>query len=308
MQRIDPLDKRKPYVQIAASIRAAILSGELDPGSQLPSGEELARFFGVSRMTVTAAVRVLREEGFIRSLAGSGVYVRDQAQLPVPDEEEHPLAGVAQFLYEMGHLKHTPRAGWLLLGIGQPESVAEHSFRVGMVGMALAGLAGADTGRVAALCLAHDMAETRITDVASVARAYVTTAAPEAVTAHQTSAMPADVAKAFQALTAEYEAGQTLEAQVARDADKLETLLQAAEYAAQGFDTAPWRETSIGALRTDAGRELARAIDSTGPGSWLAPFQASYHELRAAAKSRGAKLEAPDRPVGEDSEPAGADG
>ena len=216
MQRIDPLDKRKPYVQIAASIRAAILSGELDPGSQLPSGEELARFFGVSRMTVTAAVRVLREEGFIRSLAGSGVYVRDQAQLPVPDEEEHPLAGVAQFLYEMGHLKHTPRAGWLLLGIGQPESVAEHSFRVGMVGMALAGLAGADTGRVAALCLAHDMAETRITDVASVARAYVTTAAPEAVTAHQTSAMPADVAKAFQALTAEYEAGQTLEAQVAR--------------------------------------------------------------------------------------------
>lgn len=291
MQHIDPLDKRKSYIQIAASIRAAILSGELEPGQQLPSGEELAAFFGVSRMTVTAAVRVLREEGFIRSQAGSGVYVRDQAQLPVPDTEEHQLAGVAQFLFEMGHLKHTPRSGWLLLGIGQPESVAEHSFRVGMVGMALAGLAGADTGQVAALCLAHDMAETRITDVASVARAYVTTAAPEAVTAHQTSAMPADVAKIFQALTAEYEAGETLEAQIARDADKIETLLQAAEYAAQGHDTTAWRETSLAALRTDAGQELARAISASSPGSWLAPFQASYHELRAAAKSRGAKLE-----------------
>ena len=304
---MDPQDKRKPYVQIAASIRAAILTGELEPGSQLPTGEELAAFFGVSRMTVTSALRTLRDEGFIRSQAGSGVYVRDQAQLPVPDEQGHPLAGVAQFLFEMGHLKHTPRAGWLLLGIGQPESVAEHSFRVGMVGMALAGLAGADMGRVAALCLAHDMAETRITDVASVARAYVTTAAPEAVTAHQTSAMPADVAKAFQALTAEYEAGQTLEAQVARDADKLETLLQAAEYAAQGFDTAPWRETSTGALRTDVGQQLAQAISATGPGSWWQAFAASYHELRASARGRSrqtgpvqADPDRLDRPAGED--------
>jgi 5'-deoxynucleotidase YfbR-like HD superfamily hydrolase len=298
MQPVDPQDKRKPYVQIAASIRAAILSGELNPGSQLPTGEELAQFFGVSRMTVTSAIRMLREEGFIRSRAGSGVYVRDQAALPVPDEEEHPLAGVAQFLFEMGHLKHTPRAGWLLLGIGQPESVAEHSFRVGMVGMALAGLAGADIGQVAALCLAHDMAETRITDVASVARAYVTTAAPEAVTAHQTSAMPADMAKAFQALTTEYEAGQTLESQVAKDADKLETLLQAAEYAAQGFDTAPWRETSIEALRTEPGRQLARAIDSAAPDSWWRAFAASYHELRTSAKGRARQTG--DKRAGED--------
>jgi hypothetical protein len=79
--------------------------------------------------------------------------------------------------------------------------------------------------------------------------------------------------------------------QVARDADKLETLLQAAEYAAQGHDTTAWRETSLAALRTDAGQELARAISASSPGSWLAPFQASYHELRAAAKHRGAKLE-----------------
>src|ERR1700722_5441473 len=162
MQPIDPADKRQPNVQIAASIRAAILTGELEPGSQLPSGNELAAFFGVSRMTVTAAIRTLREEGFVRSRTGSGVYVREQASLPGPGEEDHPLAGMATFLFEMGYLKNLNRAGWLLLGIAQPESVAEHSFRVGVVGIMLAAMEGADPGRTAALCLLHDTHETRI--------------------------------------------------------------------------------------------------------------------------------------------------
>src|SRR5499427_8503600 len=119
MQPVDPADKRQPNAQIAASIRAAILTGELAPGSQLPPGHELARFFGVSRMTVQTAIRTLRDEGFIRSRTGSGVYVRDEASLPAPAEKDHPLAGVATYLFEMGHLKHLTRAGWLLLGISR---------------------------------------------------------------------------------------------------------------------------------------------------------------------------------------------
>ena len=190
MQPMDPADKRQPNVKVAASIRAAILNGELEPGQRLPSGPELAEFFGVASMTVQKAIRTLADEGFVRTKGGSGVYVRDQASLPTPEEAEHPLAGTAAFLFEMGHLKHITRAGWLLLGIPQPETVAEHSFRVGIVGIMLAAMAGADVGRTAALALMHDAHETRIGDVPSVGRAYVTTAAPEAVTAHQTSAMP----------------------------------------------------------------------------------------------------------------------
>jgi 5'-deoxynucleotidase YfbR-like HD superfamily hydrolase len=285
MQPLDPADPRRPNIKIAASIRAGILSGELEPGARLPSNVELARFFGASPMAVQTAVRKLREEGFVRTRMGSGVYVRDQAAMPVPPEEEHPLAGTATFLYEMGHLKHLNRAGWLLLGIPQPESVAEHSFRVAVVGMTLATLEGADVGRTAALALMHDTHETRIGDVPSVGRAYVTTAAPEAITAHQTSAMPHEVAKMFQDLTDEYEAGETPESRLAHDADKVETLLQAIEYEAQGHDAAAWKETSITALRTEAGRELARAIGSTSP-QWWAPFAASYHELRASTRAR----------------------
>lgn len=285
MQPIGPDDKRPPNEKIVASIRAGILAGELQPGSRLPSGDELARFFGVSRMTVVSALRKLSDEGFVRSVGGSGVYVRDHAgALPGPGEDQ-PLAGAAEFLYEMGYLKKVPRAGWQMLGVADLESVAEHSFRVGMTCLVLASLDGADIGRTVALGLFHDGHETRIGDVPSVGRAYVTTAAPEAVTAHQTARMPGTAAKALQDLTAEFEACQTRESLLAHDADKIETLLQAREYATQKFDTAAWQETSLAALRTNTGKLLAKAIGATHPHGWFAPFQACYHELRATTRS-----------------------
>jgi putative hydrolases of HD superfamily len=286
MQPLDPEDKRQTNVKIAASIRAAILTGELAPGSRLQAQHELADFFGVSRVTIQSALRTLKDEGFVRSVTGSGVYVLDQAALPVPAGEEHPLAGAASFLFETGHLKNVPRSGWLLLGVSSPESIAEHSFRIGMVGIVLAGIEGADVGRTSALCLVHDVHETRIGDVPSVGRAYVTTAIPEAVTAHQTAGMPDSAAKVIQDLVAEYEATETVESKLAHDADKIETLLQAMEYRAKGYATEPWMDTSIAALRTDAGKQLAQAIVNADPHHWWSAFAASYAELRATTRAR----------------------
>jgi putative hydrolases of HD superfamily len=285
MQPIDPDDPRRPNVQIAASIRAAILTEEFSPGERLPAGKDLAAHFGVSPMTVQNAIRTLRDEGFVDTRAGSGVYVRAQADLPVDEGTSHPLNGVATFLYEMGHMKHLPRAGWLMLGVSTPESVAEHSFRVGLVGINLAAIAGADIAKTATLCLIHDTHETRIGDVPSVGRAYVQTATPETVTVHQTSNMPAAAATALRDLVEEYEANTTAEAQLAHDADKLETLLQAMEYESRGYRTGEWKETSLAALRTDVGKQLAQAIQSIEPGAWWAMFAASYHEPRASTRA-----------------------
>jgi putative hydrolase of HD superfamily len=286
MQPIDPADKRRPYVKVAASIRAAVLTGELPAGSRILSNPDLAEFFGVSRGTAGRAVDVLRDEGFLRTKGGSGAYVRDLADVPVPGGEKHPLAGTAMFLFEMGQLKALPRAGWLRLGILHPESVAEHSFRATMTGITLAALEGADIGRTAALCAFHDGHETRVGDIDAIGRAYVKTASPEAITAHQVIDMPDEASKALQDLTAEYEANETREARLAHDADKIELLLQAREYEAQGYDTTAWRQTSMTALRTDAARELARAISATPPSQWFDAFNASYHELRAATRAR----------------------
>jgi len=273
-------------LDVRASIRAAILSGELEPGARLPSGEELAKFFGVTRVTVGNAIRTLREEGFVRSKTGSGVYVRDQTSLPVPGETDHPLAGVAAFLFEMGHLKRVPAPGgcsWAFLSPRPLPSTASGSASSAWPWPRWK----APTSAAPAMCLLHDAHETRIGDVPSVGRAYVTTAAPEAVSGHQTAGMPDVTAKAFQELTAEFEAAKTI--QVARDADKLETWLQAVEYQAQGHDMTAWQETSIAALRTDAARQLAQAIMAADP-QWWSAFAASYRELRASAIGRTRNL------------------
>jgi putative hydrolases of HD superfamily len=95
--------------------------------------------------------------------------MKPEASLPGPTGEDHPLKGIATYLFEMGHLKYLNRAGWLLLGITQPEAVAEHSFRVGVVGITLAAMEGADPGRAAALCLLHDAHETSATSRRSAA-------------------------------------------------------------------------------------------------------------------------------------------
>src|SRR6266545_3826619 len=80
---LDPDDPRPPYVQVANALRDAITSGTLRPGEKLPSGSDLAERYGVARMTVQNAVRLLRDEGLIVSRQGSGVFVRARTERPV---------------------------------------------------------------------------------------------------------------------------------------------------------------------------------------------------------------------------------
>jgi DNA-binding transcriptional regulator YhcF (GntR family) len=80
---LDPDDPRPPYQQVSSALRASILTGKLAPGDQLPSGSQLASHYGVARMTVQQAVRVLRDEGLVVSRQGSGVFVRERTARPV---------------------------------------------------------------------------------------------------------------------------------------------------------------------------------------------------------------------------------
>jgi DNA-binding FadR family transcriptional regulator len=57
------LERRPVYEQVADALREAILSGELAPGSVLPSERELCERFGVGRTTIREALRALQTKG-----------------------------------------------------------------------------------------------------------------------------------------------------------------------------------------------------------------------------------------------------
>ena len=83
MNGLDPDDPRPPYIQVANVLRAAILTRRLEPGERLPSQTDLASRYGVARMTIQQALRLLREEKLIVSRQGSGVFVRERTARPV---------------------------------------------------------------------------------------------------------------------------------------------------------------------------------------------------------------------------------
>lgn len=92
---LDRDDPRPPYQQVANALRAAILTRKFAPGDKLPSGPQLAERYGVARMTVQQAIRLLRDEGLIVSRQGSGVFVRERTQRPV-DLRSHLEAAFEQ--------------------------------------------------------------------------------------------------------------------------------------------------------------------------------------------------------------------
>lgn len=67
------------YMQLAETLRSAILAGELSPSEQFPTESELCRAHGVSRFTVREALRRLEVEGLISRRRGSGTVVRPAA-------------------------------------------------------------------------------------------------------------------------------------------------------------------------------------------------------------------------------------
>ncbi|MFF3088481.1 HD family hydrolase [Streptomyces nojiriensis] len=180
------------------------------------------------------------------------------------------LSAVARFLYEAGTLKHTRRSGWWMAGVNDPESVAEHSWRTSLIASVIAKLEGADPARAAFLAVWHDTQETRTGDVNHLGKKYATSADPQAVTADQTAGMPDVLASAIQELVAEYEAKDSPEAVCARDADKLECMLQGIEYKAQGYEAAQrWIDNSRARLTTETGKRLAEDLLGQDPLGWL---------------------------------------
>jgi 5'-deoxynucleotidase YfbR-like HD superfamily hydrolase len=176
------------------------------------------------------------------------------------------MKNIANFLFEAGMLKRTPRTGFQFLGSGA-ESVAEHIFRTVYIGFTLGRLSkDADTEKIIKMCLFHDLPEARTGDLNYVNKKYV----------------KADIEKAAEDLAEtvpfggeirehvlEFEKGESIEAQLANDADQLELILALKEYKDLGNKYADeWLDFAIKRLKTDVARELSKTILETDSSLW----------------------------------------
>ncbi|MBE0617998.1 MAG: HD domain-containing protein [Proteobacteria bacterium] len=173
---------------------------------------------------------------------------------------------VANFLFEMGMLKRTPRTGWQFLGSGQ-ESVAEHIFRAAMIAYVLARLSGeVDADRVVRMALFHDLPEARTGDLNYMNQKYVRVD-EEGAAADMARGLP--FGEELQSLIAEFKAQASAEAVLVKDADNLEMLLQLKEHHDVGNRNAEeWIPFTLRRLKTDMARDLALRILEGDSSAW----------------------------------------
>jgi len=89
-----PLKKRRYSDQIADVIRERILKERLRNGTSLPSEQELAQEFQVSRSVVREALRILEISGLVNVKKGpsGGIFVSDGYHKPIRKSLKHMVA------------------------------------------------------------------------------------------------------------------------------------------------------------------------------------------------------------------------
>lgn len=75
------LSNLPPYRRIAEQIIERIRTGDLQPGQQAPSVDQIMRTENVSRATAARVISVLRDEGWANAIPGVGTIVRERGPL-----------------------------------------------------------------------------------------------------------------------------------------------------------------------------------------------------------------------------------
>jgi putative hydrolase of HD superfamily len=179
---------------------------------------------------------------------------------------------IVEFILEAGALKRVPRSGWSVLGIGNPESVADHSFRCAVIGYVIAHMEGVSPYRVLLMTLFNDIHEARITDLHKMAQRYVEAeAAEDASFEDQIDPLPAGIKEEMTDIRADYRRQDSAESIAARDCDILECLIQAKEYFEHGHKGAALFMTKAPRhLKTESAKSLWTLAESMDVNEWWA--------------------------------------
>jgi len=146
------------------------------------------------------------------------------------------------FYEEVGKLKSLPRTGWVNRGIPHPETVDQHMYRSQFIAYDLAKKLGEDPIACAHMMMIHDLPEAKAGDITpGCGITKQEKAALELAAAEYLAKLSGN--PEFLTVFLEYEAKETLRAKICNDADQLECLVQALEYARLYPDKRPLLES-----------------------------------------------------------------
>lgn len=142
---------------------------------------------------------------------------------------ESSMENLIDFMKSMQKLKETKRKGWTLKDIPDPESVADHSFGVAILSMATSSDLNVDEDKLIKMCLIEDIGESVIGDITP----HDDISEEEKIKKEKRAVKElADIIgnEEILSLWEEYVEGQTKEAKIAQQLDKVEMALQTLNY------------------------------------------------------------------------------
>lgn len=177
------------------------------------------------------------------------------------------MRSIVNLLHEIGMLSHILRSGFAFLGAGK-QSVAEHSFRVALIAHTLTKFCPEPINhdKLIMMCLLHDLPESRIGDLNYVQKKYVKVNLEKALEdISQGSPLGPEIVNWIQ----EYEQGESVESQLAHDADQIELILVLKqEYDRGSHHALDWFDNVYKRLKTSFAKELAHTILDTPANEW----------------------------------------
>lgn len=178
----------------------------------------------------------------------------------------HLMKRIANLLFEAKMLKDIPRSGYHFLGSGK-ETVAEHSFMITFIAFVMAEMEpDVDASRLIRMCLIHDLPESRTGDMNYVQKKYVDVDEAKAV---EDLIRHIPFGEAIRDLIDEFNASETREARLARDADQISFVLELKnlmDTGRKGPET--WLPIVMNRLQTDTGKQIAESIVNTDWDEW----------------------------------------
>lgn len=158
------------------------------------------------------------------------------------------ISALRERLVEAMALKRQPRVGWARAGVSPPESVADHTWGVAWLVLALCP-EGIDRGRALAIAVIHDLAEARVGDITPHDNVPKAEKHRLEAAAFRDLVSPLPHRGELESLWMEYETRSSPEGRFVKACDKLEMALQAQIYARDaGVETAEFVESALDAL------------------------------------------------------------